>query len=43
MLVLNTVGQVDLSPVKDVSNILLLIPLGVVTGDILDDVILGIR
>ena len=42
MLVLNTVGQVDLSPVKDVSNILLLIPLGVVT-DILDDVILGIR
>ena len=41
MLVLNTVGPVDLSPVKDVSNILLLTPLGVVTGDILADVILG--
>ena len=41
MLVLNTVGPVDLSPVKDVSNILLLTPLGVVTGDILADIILG--
>ena len=41
MLVLNTVGVVDLSPVKDVSNILLLTPLGVVTGDILADIILG--
>ena len=41
MLVLNTVGPVDLSPVKDVSNILLLTPLGVVTGDILADIVLG--
>lgn len=41
MLVLNTIGPVDLSPVKEVSNILLLTPLGVVTGDILADIILG--
>ena len=41
MLVLNTVGPVDLSPVKEVSNILLLTPLGVVTGDILADIVLG--
>ncbi|MCQ2973106.1 MAG: glycoside hydrolase family 3 C-terminal domain-containing protein [archaeon] len=41
MLVLNVVGVVDLSPVKDVSNILLLSQLGVVTGDILADIILG--
>ena len=41
LLVLNTVGPVDLSPVKDVSNILLLTPLGVVTGDILADIVLG--
>ena len=41
MLVLNTVGVVDLSPVTEVSNILLLTPLGVVTGDILADIILG--
>ena len=41
MLVINTGGVVDLSPVKDVSNILLLSQLGVVTGDILADIILG--
>ena len=41
MLVLNTVGPVDLSPVKEVSNILLLSQLGVVTGDILADIVLG--
>ena len=41
MLVLNTVGIVDLSPVKDVSNILVLSSLGVVTGDILADIVLG--
>ena len=41
LLVLNTVGPVDLSPVKSVSNILLLTPLGIVTGDILADIILG--
>ena len=41
MLVLNVGGVVDLSPVKDVSNILLLSQLGVVTGDILADIILG--
>ena len=35
MLVLNVCGVVDLSPVKEVSNILLLSQLGVVTGDIL--------
>ena len=41
MLVLNVGGVVDLSPVKDVSNILYLSQLGVVTGDILSDIILG--
>ena len=41
MLVLNVGGVVDLSPVKTVSNILLLSQLGVVTGDILADIILG--
>ena len=41
MLVLNVGGVVDLSPVKNVSNILLLSQLGVVTGDILSDIILG--
>jgi len=41
MLVLNVGGVIDLSPVKDVSNILLLSQLGVVTGDILADIILG--
>ena len=41
ILVLNVGGVVDLSPVKDVSNILLLSQLGEVTGDILADIILG--
>ncbi len=41
MLVLNTGGVVDLSPVNQVSNILLLSQLGIVTGDILADIILG--
>ena len=41
MLVLNVGGVVDLTPVKDVSNILYLSQLGVVTGDILADIILG--
>jgi beta-glucosidase len=41
ILVLNVCGYVDLSPVKEVSNILLLSQLGVVTGDILADIILG--
>lgn len=41
ILVLNVCGYVDLSPVKEVSNILLLSQLGVVTGDILVDIILG--
>ena len=41
MLVLNVGGVVDLSPLKRVSNILLLSQLGIVTGDILADIILG--
>lgn len=41
MLVLNVVGVVDLLLVKEVSNILLLSQLGVVTWDILSDIILG--
>ena len=41
MLVLNVAGVVDLSPVKDVKNILLLSQLGVVTGDIFADIVLG--
>ena len=41
MLVLNVAGVVDLSPVKDVRNILLLSQLGVVTGDIFADIVLG--
>ena len=41
MLVLNVGGVVDLTPVKHVSNILYLSQLGVVTGDILADIILG--
>ena len=41
MLVLNVVGPVDLTPVKNVKNILLLSLLGVVTGDVLADVVLG--
>ena len=41
MLVLNVGGVVDLSPINEVSNILLLSQLGIVTGDILSDIILG--
>lgn len=41
MLVLNVGGVVDLSPVKDVKNILLLSQLGVVTGDVFVDILLG--
>ena len=41
MLVLNVPGVVDLSPVKDVKNILYLSQLGVVTGDIFADIVLG--
>lgn len=41
MLVLNVGGPVDLTPVMEVENILLLSQLGVATGDALADVILG--
>ena len=41
ILVLNVCGVVDLSPIRKVSNILLLSQLGAVTGDILADIILG--
>ena len=41
LLVLNVGGMVDLSPVKEVRNILLLSQLGGETGNILADVILG--
>lgn len=41
MLVLNVGGVVDLSPVAEVGNILLLSQLGVETGSILSDLILG--
>lgn len=42
MLVLNTGGPVDLTPViNDVENILVLSQLGVETGDILADIVLG--
>ncbi|MDE6998414.1 MAG: fibronectin type III-like domain-contianing protein [Oscillospiraceae bacterium] len=41
LLVLNTGGPVDLSPVMDVENILLLGQLGVETGAVLADIILG--
>jgi len=41
MLVLNVAGVVDLTPVKNVKNILLLSQLGVVTGDVLADIVLG--
>ena len=41
MLVLNVGGVVDLSPVKEVKNILLLSQLGVETGSILADLLLG--
>ncbi len=41
MLVLNVGGPVDLTPVKDVSNILLLGQLGTETGAVLADLLLG--
>ena len=41
MLVLNTGGPVDLTPVMEVENILLLSQLGVETGYVLADIILG--
>ena len=41
MLVLNVGGVVDLSPVKDVKNILLLSQLGAETGNTLADLLLG--
>lgn len=41
MLVLNVGGVVDLSPLSDVENILILSQLGVETGDALVDIILG--
>lgn len=41
MLVLNTGGLVDLAPVKEVKNILLLGQLGADTGNILADILLG--
>ena len=41
MLVLNVGGPVDLSPVMEVGNILLLSQLGVETGSILADILLG--
>lgn len=41
VLVLNVGGMVDLSPVKDVKNIMLLGQLGTPTGDVLADLLLG--
>lgn len=41
MLVLNVGGVVDLTPVNEVKNILLLSQLGVATGDVLADILLG--
>lgn len=41
MLVLNTGGVVDLSEVKEVKNILILSQLGIETGDVLADILLG--
>ena len=41
ILVLNVSGVVDLTPVKNVGNILILSQLGVPTGDVLADIILG--
>ena len=41
MLVINTGGVVDLKDVKDVKNILILSQLGVETGNILADILLG--
>ena len=41
LLVLNVGRPIDLSPIKNVNNILLLSQLGIVTGDILANIILG--
>ncbi|MDO5293699.1 MAG: glycoside hydrolase family 3 N-terminal domain-containing protein [bacterium] len=41
MLVLNVGGMVDLTPVEEVKNILLLGQLGTPTGDVLADILLG--
>ncbi|MCM1089143.1 MAG: glycoside hydrolase family 3 C-terminal domain-containing protein [Muribaculaceae bacterium] len=41
MLVLNVGGMIDLSPVKEVGNILILSQLGAVTGRALADILLG--
>ena len=41
MLVINAGGPLDLTPVKDVSNILVLSQLGVETGHVLSDIFLG--
>ncbi len=41
MLVLNVGGPVDLSPVREVKNILLLSQLGCVTAEVLADILLG--
>ena len=43
MLVLNTGGPVDLTPVLKVGNILILSQLGAVTGQVLSDILLGIQ
>ena len=41
LLVLNVCGPVDISPLKNIKNILLLSQLGVVTGDVFADILLG--
>lgn len=41
MLVLNVGGMVDIQPVENIKNILLLGQLGMVTGDVLADILLG--
>ncbi len=41
MLVINAGGYIDLNPVKDVNNILILSELGVETGNVLADILLG--
>ena len=41
ILVLNVGGLIDLEPVKEVKNILLLSQLGTATGDVLADILLG--
>lgn len=43
LLVLNVGGVIDLKPVEEVSNILLLSQLGGVTGHVLADILLGIQ